>query len=53
MVAFLQKHGAPFDRSDFAEYFARIEEPATHDLPGLHGLQAVVRAARARCCCRR
>jgi gamma-glutamyltranspeptidase/glutathione hydrolase len=28
MVAFLQKHGAPFDRSDFAEYFARIEEPA-------------------------
>ena len=28
MVAFLQKHGAPFDTSDFAEYFARIEEPA-------------------------
>lgn len=28
MVAFLQKHGAPFDQSDFAEYFARIEEPA-------------------------
>ncbi len=28
MVAFLQKHGAPFDKSDFAEYFARIEEPA-------------------------
>ncbi len=28
MVAFLQKNGAPFDRSDFAEYFARIEEPA-------------------------
>jgi gamma-glutamyltranspeptidase/glutathione hydrolase len=28
MVAFLQKHGAPFDRSDFAEFFARIEEPA-------------------------
>ena len=28
MVAFLQKHGAPFDNSDFAEYFARIEEPA-------------------------
>ena len=28
MVAFLQKHGAPFDASDFAEYFARIEEPA-------------------------
>jgi gamma-glutamyltranspeptidase / glutathione hydrolase len=28
MVAFLQKHGAPFDLSDFAEYYARIEEPA-------------------------
>jgi gamma-glutamyltranspeptidase/glutathione hydrolase len=28
MVAFLQKHGAPFDRADFAEFFARIEEPA-------------------------
>ncbi len=28
MVAFLQKHGAPFDASDFSEYFARIEEPA-------------------------
>jgi len=28
MVAFLQKHGAPFDKSDFSEYFARIEEPA-------------------------
>ena len=28
MVAFLQKHGAPFDASDFAEYYARVEEPA-------------------------
>ena len=28
MVAFLQKHGAPFDHSDFAEFFARVEEPA-------------------------
>ena len=28
MVAFLQKHGAPFDISDFSEYYARIEEPA-------------------------
>ena len=28
MVAFLQQHGAPFDLSDFAEYYARIEEPA-------------------------
>ncbi len=28
MVAFLRKHDAPFDESDFADYFARIEEPA-------------------------
>jgi len=28
MVAFLQKHGAPFDLADFAEFFARVEEPA-------------------------
>ena len=28
MVAFLQRHGAPFDRSDFADYYARIEAPA-------------------------
>src|SRR5215471_6391456 len=28
MVEFLQKNGTPFDYSDFAEYFARIEEPA-------------------------
>ena len=28
MVAFLRDHDAPFDESDFAEYFARIEEPA-------------------------
>ena len=28
MVAFLQKHGAPFVHADFAEFFARIEEPA-------------------------
>ncbi len=28
MVAFLQQHDAPFDESDFADYFARVEEPA-------------------------
>lgn len=28
MVAFLQQQGAPFDVSDFAEYFAKIEAPA-------------------------
>ena len=27
MVDFLQQHDAPFDASDFADYFARIEEP--------------------------
>lgn len=29
MVAFLQKNGAPFDESDFSEYFSRIEEPTS------------------------
>jgi gamma-glutamyltranspeptidase/glutathione hydrolase len=29
MVAFLQKHQAPFELSDFAEYVARIEAPAS------------------------
>ncbi len=29
MVAFLQRHQAPFDLSDFAEYTARLEEPAS------------------------
>ena len=28
MVTFLQQHDAPFDASDFADYFAKIEEPA-------------------------
>ena len=28
MVAFLQKHQAPFDLTDFSEFYARIEEPA-------------------------
>jgi gamma-glutamyltranspeptidase/glutathione hydrolase len=29
MVTFLQQHGAPFDLTDFAEFFARIEPPAS------------------------
>ena len=29
MVAFLQQHQAPFDLSDFADYFARVEAPAS------------------------
>jgi gamma-glutamyltranspeptidase/glutathione hydrolase len=29
MVAFLQQHKAPFELSDFAEFFARIEAPAS------------------------
>ena len=28
MVAFLKQHDAPFDESDFADFYARIEEPA-------------------------
>jgi gamma-glutamyltranspeptidase/glutathione hydrolase len=29
MVAFLQQHEAPFDLSDFADFFAKVEEPST------------------------
>jgi gamma-glutamyltranspeptidase/glutathione hydrolase len=29
MVAFLREHGAPFDAGDFADYFARVEAPAS------------------------
>jgi gamma-glutamyltranspeptidase/glutathione hydrolase len=28
MVAFLQEHQAPFDLSDFSEFYAKVEEPA-------------------------
>ena len=28
MVAFLQRHEAPFDRDDFAQFFARLEQPS-------------------------
>jgi len=35
MVAFLQQHKAPFDLSDFAEYTARLEEPASTTYRGL------------------
>lgn len=34
MVAFLKQHQAPFELDDFAEYFARIEEPATANYRG-------------------
>jgi gamma-glutamyltranspeptidase/glutathione hydrolase len=29
MVTFLEEHGAPFEVEDFAEFYARIEEPAS------------------------
>ena len=29
MVAFLQENGAPYELADFAEYFARVEEPSS------------------------
>jgi gamma-glutamyltranspeptidase / glutathione hydrolase len=29
MVAFLQEHQAPFDLSDFSEFFAKVEEPVS------------------------
>lgn len=34
MVRFLQQHGAPFEMSDFEEFFARVEEPASIDYRG-------------------
>ncbi|HEY1240209.1 MAG TPA: gamma-glutamyltransferase family protein [Bryobacteraceae bacterium] len=34
MVAFLQQHQAPFELPDFAEFFARIEEPASTNYRG-------------------
>ena len=34
MVAFLQKHGAPFDLSDFAEFYAKLEEPTRTEYRG-------------------
>ncbi|HYR88411.1 MAG TPA: gamma-glutamyltransferase family protein [Terriglobia bacterium] len=34
MVAFLKEHQAPFEKDDFAEFFARIEEPATTNYRG-------------------
>jgi gamma-glutamyltranspeptidase/glutathione hydrolase len=34
MVAFLQQHEAPFELSDFAEFFAKVEEPSTTSYRG-------------------
>jgi len=34
MVAFLQQHQAPFELADFAEFFAKVEEPATTNYRG-------------------
>jgi gamma-glutamyltranspeptidase/glutathione hydrolase len=34
MVGFLQKHGAPFDISDFAEFYAKVEQPAMTNYRG-------------------
>ena len=35
MVAFLRQHGTPFEEGDFAEFFARVEEPASATYRGL------------------
>ena len=43
MVAFLKKHEAPYDRSDFAEFFATVEPADVHHLQGLHRLQTGIR----------
>jgi gamma-glutamyltranspeptidase/glutathione hydrolase len=34
MVAFLRQHEAPFEVSDFAEFFAKVEEPSTTSYRG-------------------
>ena len=34
MVAFLQAHGAPFETDDFAEFYARVEEPTSTTYKG-------------------
>jgi gamma-glutamyltranspeptidase/glutathione hydrolase len=34
MVAFLETHGAPWELSDFSEYYARVEEPVTTNYRG-------------------
>src|SRR5262245_43667654 len=34
MIAFLQAHHAPFELSDFSEFFSRIEEPAVTSYQG-------------------
>ena len=34
MVAFLKQHQAPFEKDDFGEFFARVEEPATTNYRG-------------------
>ena len=35
MVAFLRQHGAPFAEADFAEFFARVEDPESVTYRGL------------------
>ncbi len=35
MVAFLKQHGTPFDAADFAEFYARVEEPVSVTYRGL------------------
>src|SRR5262245_28335791 len=34
MVTFLKGHGAPFEHSDFAEFFAKVEEPTSTTYKG-------------------
>jgi len=34
MVAFLKEHGAPYEKSDFEEFFARVEEPVATTYKG-------------------
>ena len=34
MVKFLKEHGAPFELSDFAEFYAKVEEPTSATYKG-------------------
>ena len=53
MVAFLQKHGAPFDVTDFAEFFARDRGAGDRRPIAATPSTSTASAARDRCCCRR
>ena len=52
MVAFLKQHQAPFELDDFAEFFAKVEAPATTSYRGTRST-STRSAAKARSCSKR